>query len=104
PHLPPALPSTGELFPASPVRVRLDDPLSGRLVGRHFDALAKVVGQGDLARLLARQAALTRQSLLGRELPLGFVHGDLNLGNVIMEADALARVIDWAHSAERHLP
>lgn len=103
-HIEPALALMEELFLRNATRTRLDEPLYERLIGRHFETLAKVVGSGDLARLLGRLAAITRQALLGREVPLGFVHGDLNLGNVIVDGGAMTGLVDWEHSAERDLP
>lgn len=78
----------------------VDPPLLDRLVDEPIARLRAVVPRNDA---LDRLASALYSDLTGRRITLGWTHGDLAPGNVLITGRQLAGIIDWGNVREQDL-
>jgi Ser/Thr protein kinase RdoA (MazF antagonist) len=80
----------------------VDDAMLGRWVDEPADQIRRAVrASGGVDRLVGTLHA----DLAGRQVKLGWTHGDFYPGNVLVSADgAVTGIVDWGGASERDLP
>ena len=84
-------------------RRQVDAQVLAAIVDRPIEVLRENTSPGPFhlrARSIDRLASWLRQSLLGFNLGIGWVHGDFHLGNVIIDdrSNRVTGVIDWGRA------
>lgn len=82
-------------------------PVDDQLLSRHVLAPAELVraaaGRRHAAQVDRLVAELT-SALRGRSLPVGWLHGDYNADNVLVDADGtVTGIVDWGQAGEEGL-
>lgn len=81
---------------------RVDGGLVHRWVDRPGERISRALRSGDD---VGRVTRAVRAELRGRALTLGWVHGDLHPGNLLVGADGrVTGIIDWGGAGEQDLP
>lgn len=81
---------------------RADDTLVHRWVDRPGEQISSALRAGDAVDRLTRAM---RSDLTGRLLTLGWAHGDLHPGNLLVDTDGrVTGIIDWGEAGEQDLP
>ncbi len=98
------------LHTATARRSVIDEATFQRLAGADLQWLTQLAGSWPSSALLLRKLEqlerLLRDRLLGRELPLAWIHGDFWLGNLLVQGprEPLTGVIDWDRAAPQEIP
>ena len=109
----PALTETGRLTSAAiaaiaPLHRRTEETrvVDDRLLERLVDAPTETIMTSlPSAGVVKRLAGTLRSDLAGRELTLGWAHGDFHPGNIMFSADRrVTGIVDWGEAREHDLP
>ena len=109
----PALTETGRLTSAAiaaiaPLHRRTEETrvVDDRLLERLVDAPTETIMTSlPSAGVVKRLAGTLRSDLAGRELTLGWAHGDFHPGNIMLSADRrVTGIVDWGEAREHDLP
>lgn len=80
----------------------VDDRLLERMVDEPTETIMTSLPSADVVR---RLASTLRSDLAGRELTLGWTHGDFHPGNIMLSADRrVTGIVDWGEAREHDLP
>jgi aminoglycoside phosphotransferase (APT) family kinase protein len=105
-----AVRAIGDLHKATSTPTLITDDLLSHWIDRRFDLMMQLIAPqrsaDSYATSLSQLASYIRASLRGRQLAVGWIHGDFWLGNLLTTSDgsAVTGIVDWEWAADEELP